>query len=73
MGNYCDHFGTLSLKKTFDPLLGNAKKSVNHNEFHQIDHLMLLGMPLQTTNMKVALLKLNTITVHHDGFILLRI
>ena len=52
-------------------LLGIAGKSLNYNFFHQIDYLMLLGMPLQTTNMKVSfwmILKLNIDTVHPELF-----
>ena len=38
-----------------------VRKSLNYNVFHQIDYLMLLGMPLQTTNMKVLIL--NTVSL----------
>ena len=41
------------------------------NVFHQIDYLMLLGMPQQTTNMKVSLwtiLKSNIITLNPELF-----
>ena len=47
------------------------KQFVDCNVFHQIDYLMLLGMPQQTTNMKVSLwiiLKSNIITLNPKYF-----